>query len=402
MQSTHHAAPEDPHSRIECGTSPGTLSQERGSGLLALCAAAVLTVAVAVGCGGGSDPTPTPDTPGADFFACFETCVAKGGSDSQCRTFCEGGSVESPAKDEARVSSEDAEGCYEACIAKGGSGEACRGFCEEKPGLVGKPAGDVGEYLTFEHDGVTRRYLYHAPADLPANAPLVFFLHGHGGNAGETRAWVGLDRVADANGFAVAYPQGSGDYSGTPYWNARAFPGVVDDVGFLSALARSLQSAHGLDRERTFAAGFSNGGMMSYVLAMDAPDVFRGAASVVGTMAGDAWGDRDSSTATFPLLQISGLDDAVVPFGGSVDPTGGPGAPSMEDLIAYWSARNACSSVETDALNANTTRVRHVGCADGNEVWHYAIDDFGHEWPTVGGSAGFDGAEAVWGFFGGF
>ncbi len=360
-----------------------------------LCAVATLVLAGAVGCGDG----PAAD---ADFAACHETCIAKGGTDSTCRWFCAGGVTEPSAKDETKAPSGDSEACYEACIAKGESEATCRGSCEEKPGVDGgKPAPDADSFLTFEHDGVTRHYLYHAPPDLPGDAPLVFFLHGHGGNAGETRAWVGLDRVADANGFAVVYPQGSGDYSGTPYWNAHTFPGVTDDIGFLSALARSLQSEHGLDPERTFTAGFSNGGMMSYLLAMEAPGVFRGAASVVGAPWGSAWEDRERA-AGFPLLQISGIDDAVVPIDGIVDASGGVGAPALDEVIAYWGERNGCVASETDSLNPNTTRLRYVDCSGGNEVWHYRVANFGHEWPTVEGRAGFAGEEAIWEFFGRF
>ncbi len=381
--------------------------------LFVLCTVTTLMLVGALGCDDAPEPTattemasaePTAEAPGADFAACHETCIAKGGSDANCRTFCAGGTVEPPAKDEAKddikAPGGGPEACYEACVSKGGGESACQGFCEEKPSVDGgKTALDTSELLTFEHDGVTRHYLFHAPPDLPANAPLVFLLHGHGGNAGETRAWVGLDRVADANGFAVAYPQGSGNYEGTPYWNAHTFPGVDDDIGFLSALAQSLQAEHGLDPERTFTAGFSNGGMMSYLLAMEAPSTFRGAASVVGAAWGSAWEDRDSA-APFPLLQISGLDDTVVPVAGIVDPSDGEGAPAHEEIIAYWSERNGCSTAETDTLNANTTRIRHVDCADGNEVWYYEVDNFGHEWPTADGSAGFAGAEAIWEFFG--
>ena len=380
--------------------------------LPAFCAIAILVLGGALGCDEEPTPasTPTPDTRDADFAVCHATCITKGGSDASCRTFCAGGTVEPPAKQDERKDDvtgkdgdADPEACHEACIAKGGDDATCRGFCEEKPGVdEGKPTPDTSAFLTFEHDGVARHYVFHAPPDLPANAPLVFFLHGHGGNAGETRAWVGLDRVADANGLAVVYPQGSGNYEGTPYWNAHTFLGVDDDIGFLSALARSLQHEHGLDPERTFAAGFSNGGMMSYLLAMEAPGVFRGTASVVGAAWGSAWEDRDSAPAAFPLLQISGLDDTVVPVDGIVDPSGGPGTPAHDEIIAYWSERNGCSTVETDTLNANTTRRRHVDCVGGNEVWYYRVDNFGHEWPTVDGSAGFAGAEAIWEFFGRF
>ena len=374
--------------------------------LSVLCAIAFL-LAGALGCSDASTPTPTAEASGADFAACHATCIAKGGSDANCGTFCAGGTVEPPAKHDAgkddiagKDGDTDPDACYESCAAKGGDEATCRGLCEEKPSIDGgKLAPDTSAFLAFEHDGVTRHYLFHAPPDIPANAPLVFLLHGHGGNAGETRARVGLDRVADANGFAVVYPQGSGNYEGTPYWNAHTFPGIDDDIGFLSALARSLQSEHGLDPERTFTAGFSNGGMMSYLLAMEAPAVFRGAASVVGAAWGSAWEDRDSA-APFPLLQISGLDDTVVPVAGIVDPGGGPGVPAHDEIVAYWSERNMCSTTETDTLNGNTTRHRHVDCAGGNEVWYYEVDNFGHEWPTAEGSAGFVGGEAIWEFFG--
>ena len=369
--------------------------------LFIFCAVCVLVLAGALGCGDAPESTPTSNSADAEFFACYETCVAKGGSDANCSTFCAGGTVEPPAKDDAKTLGGDSEACYALCIAKGGDDATCWGFCEKDGVDEEKLAPDTSAFLTFEHDGVTRRYQYHAPPVLPANAPLVFFLHGHGGNADETRAWAGLDRVADAKGFAVVYPQGSGNYEGTPYWNAHTFPGVDDDIGFLSALARSLQREHGLDPERTFTAGFSNGGMMSYLLAMEAPGVFRGAASVVGAAWGSAWEGRDGA-ALFPLLQISGLDDTVVPVDGIVDPGGGPGAPAHDEIVAYWSERNGCSTVKTDTLNANTTRIRHVDCAGGNEVWYYEVDNFGHEWPTVEGSAGFAGAEAIWEFFGRF
>ena len=215
-----------PRSTLSLALSP---CRERGSGLFVLCAVSVFVLTGALGCDGAPEPTATPEptptsTPeesGAEFEACQETCVAKGGSDANCRTFCAGGTVGPPAEEGAGGKSEeegkdgkgeeedagdkgegdeakdvkapvaDSEGCYEACIAKGGGESTCRGVCEggkvgvdgEKDGTewAKKPASDTSAFLTFEHDGVSRHYLYHAPSDLPANAPLVFFLHGHGG-----------------------------------------------------------------------------------------------------------------------------------------------------------------------------------------------------------------------------
>ena len=61
--------------------------------------------------------------------------------------------------------------------------------------------------LVFKHGGLERSYKFYKPENLPANAPLVFVLHGRG----QSSSWsysLGFNRLADANGFAVAYPQG--------------------------------------------------------------------------------------------------------------------------------------------------------------------------------------------------
>ena len=61
------------------------------------------------------------------------------------------------------------------------------------------------DFLKFNHGEVDRRYLIYRPKDLPDKAPLVFFLHGYRGDA---RGYMelGMNRVADTNGFAVCYP----------------------------------------------------------------------------------------------------------------------------------------------------------------------------------------------------
>ncbi len=287
--------------------------------------------------------------------------------------------------------------CYDACIEKGTDDALCRKYCG------GDKTGDLSTYSTFEHGGVTRHFLYYAPPDLPLDAPLVIYLHGYGGYADEARGRIGLDDVADANGFAVCYAQGSPALDGLPSWNPLVEDSTADDVGFLSALAQSLQSEHGLDPMKTYAAGFSAGGFMTYVLAMAAPDVFKGAASFAGHMSGTSWDSRESSAATFPLLQISGLDDAQVPIEGGTDPKDGwGGAPHMDTIIDYWKDKNMCATSEVDDLDADTTRDRHIDCTDGNEIWYYKLDNFGHLWPTADSGTSFEGAELIWDFFGRF
>jgi len=72
-------------------------------------------------------------------------------------------------------------------------------------------------YSKFNHDGQTRLYILYLPNDLPENAPLVFVLHGYGSNGLTIMNYVDMNSIADENGFAVCYPQGSSDFKGIPH-----------------------------------------------------------------------------------------------------------------------------------------------------------------------------------------
>src|SRR5436853_42181 len=86
---------------------------------------------------------------------------------------------------------------------------------------------------------------------------LVLVLHGAGGWAQGFARHTGFSRVAEREGFVVAYPQGlerrwnDGRGNGTPH----------DDVGFVRALVDTLQRELGVDQRRIYATGISNGAM---------------------------------------------------------------------------------------------------------------------------------------------
>jgi len=128
---------------------------------------------------------------------------------------------------------------------------------------------------TLNHNGGERDYIFYKPDKLEKNDPLVFVLHGYTSNAETIRWYSGMNNTAKANGFAVCYPQGTPDYGGTTHWNARLSISQTDDIGFLSELAEFLQKEHNLDPEKTFVCGMSNGGYMSYILACEAPEIFK-------------------------------------------------------------------------------------------------------------------------------
>ena len=253
---------------------------------------------------------------------------------------------------------------------------------------------------TYEHQGTQRQYLFHKPANLSASAPLVIALHGYGGNARLFRFYSDLDDLADEKGFAVAYPQGVEEETGKAYWDAslELVPGA-DDVGFLTGLAKALQMEHGLDADRIFLFGFSNGGFMAYTLACQAPETFRAMASVLGTMSGHDWRHCQPSTP-LPVLQITALDDRTVPPDGSLGVKGGwGGAPPVAQVVEFWQQQNRCSDRDQKNFPPHTRADYCRRGVAGNEVWFYTIENFGHGWPDSKDDTGIDAIAVVWEFF---
>lgn len=152
-----------------------------------------------------------------------------------------------------------------------------------------------GRYeLRLRHDGIERMAIIHVPArwDAATPAPVLMALHGGGGGAlyQADDGNYGLITKSEQAGFIAVFPNGiSNARSGLlATWNAGACCGRardedVDDVGYLKAVIADLARRLRVDQARVFATGMSNGGMMAYRLACEAPEVFRGIAAVAGT-----------------------------------------------------------------------------------------------------------------------
>ncbi|MEC3907036.1 PHB depolymerase family esterase [Tamlana sp. 2201CG12-4] len=253
---------------------------------------------------------------------------------------------------------------------------------------------------SFIHNNIQREYVLYKPSNLPNNAPLVLVLHSYGRYAINHMESLQLNEVADTNMFAVYYPQGTLDENtGSPYWNARLHESNFDDVGFLTELAKHLQTKYNLDPIKTFVCGISNGGFMSYTLACESPKTFKAIASVTGTMSGYTWNHRNSTSLPVPVLQISGIDDQIVPIDGSMSTEyGWGGAPHMDTVMNYWKDFNQCKTIDTLFILPNVYGYHFKNGINENQVWYYKIADFGHDLPSIRNS-GLNTAELIWDFF---
>lgn len=173
---------------------------------------------------------------------------------------------------------------------------------------------------TIEVDGLTRVYRTYVPRGLAKGAPLIVVMHGSGQSGPQMRTETGyaFDRLADAHGFAVAYPNAdAGD------WETCSIVGAagrsqrhVDDVKFLTRMVDALITEAGVDRGRVFAAGSSRGGSMAIRLALEAPARVRAVAAVSANVPVPGNFRCTPAGPGASVMIMNGTDDPLMPFDG--------------------------------------------------------------------------------------
>ncbi len=258
---------------------------------------------------------------------------------------------------------------------------------------------------TLKNQGVTREYFLYLPDNLPANAPLVIVLHGHGGTA--MKGGQRLCQIADEHGFAVCYPQGIHDSTGKPCWNV-GYPFQADmkvnDVKFLCELVAHLQKKHGLSKKNVFCTGMSNGGEMCYLLAYLKPDVFAAVAPIAGLTLKWMY-DELTPTQPIPLMEVHGTKDKTSEWNGDLTNAGGWGAYiAVPQAVNLWAATARCTHEVTETfplLRNQVTLHKYVGGKPAwkggpdTEVWLYEVTEGGHSWAEKD----MDTCREIWRFF---
>ena len=261
------------------------------------------------------------------------------------------------------------------------------------PASAGAPRG-ISTMIGTPYGGTMRTFnLYVAPR-VPAQrpVPLLLVLHGLFHEAATAEAMSGLDRVADEEDVAVAYPAGV-----EQSWNAGTCCGSsssakVDDVGFLTHVVDLVAQIRPIDRNRVYVAGFSNGGMMALKAACERPDVFAAAASVGGTLQ-----TRCAGKGPVSALMLNGKLDTTVPYGGTaysrfLHTRLTPVPTAMRTLATHA----GCVAVR-DARHPRYTTRNYRGCARGTALKLVTAPGLGHRWPTTA-SHDIDAERIVWGF----
>ena len=251
---------------------------------------------------------------------------------------------------------------------------------------------------TLTHDNVNRNYLVYIPDsyDSEIDYPLMFVFHGFGGIATQFINNADMRDLAESNNFIVVYPQGL-DLGGTgSHWNC-SNPSAdnksdVDDIGFIENLIDQLILDYPvIDSKRIYAAGYSNGGFMSYYLACNSKK-FAAIGSVAGTMLDDSY---QSCNANFPtaMINIHGTNDFDVPYDGNTY------YPSIPEVVDWW--KNFNNTPNEDLLtnqDGSIEQYKYYNDAGDMYVEHIKIIGGDHYWDDKLNYEGKNTSGLIWDF----
>lgn len=270
--------------------------------------------------------------------------------------------------------------------------------------------------IKIQSNGMPRWYRVHTPPGFDENrpTPVVLAFHGGGGNAIQFMNQSGLNDTADKHGFVVVYPEGTGVLGGAPWfrlqtWNSGSCCGYaaennIDDVSFTRDLLADLATRMSVEADSVFATGHSNGGMMCYRLAIEAPEL-------VDAIAPNATCRNLNAQpqAPMPVIAFHGQLDCNVPWQGGIGcGVSGVWMRSQRDSLLPFVQINGGTPPPRGApaeRRGKALRYEAPGPQSGADVHYWWMTDHGHAWPGHGSAIGdpcnfdIDINEEIWVFF---
>ncbi len=229
---------------------------------------------------------------------------------------------------------------------------------------------EINEECEITVDGKTRKYWLYVPASVEGqeNVPVVFSLHGRGGNDTPDSEKPLFTSLAKEKGFIVVYPQGRNGGKEPNDWNN----GFVDATGweatgkenadtkFIKALVDKIQADYNtqtasnsnisVNPKRFYLCGFSMGGMMTYACAK----VLNGTFAAYGSCSGYPLNEFHMNLATenpIPFIHMHGNSDQIL------------GIKHLNTIIENLLFRNGCDLsqqvIDKDWVTTNVNGEAH-------------------------------------------
>ncbi|MEO7580220.1 MAG: PHB depolymerase family esterase [Massilia sp.] len=190
---------------------------------------------------------------------------------------------------------------------------------------------------SFEQGGLARslRYWLYIPSTAPANRldgpgmPLLVMLHGCEQTAPQFAEGTRMNRLAEAAGCAVLYPQQSLSAHAHRCWKwyERATQNGGGDVPLIVGMVRQVAERYPIDRARIYIAGISAGAAMAHLTALNHPELF----AAVGLHSSPMFGAGHSPVGALGVMQHGAGMRAEAAIGELMDKR--PGFPAVPAIL---------------------------------------------------------------------
>ncbi|MBN8608164.1 MAG: hypothetical protein J0L81_14695 [Caulobacterales bacterium] len=233
---------------------------------------------------------------------------------------------------------------------------------------------------TLAHEGVRRQFGLYAPPNLAPGQPasLLLVLHGRFSSAQAMHGLSHLQRVADARGALLVYPETVGGF-----WNDGGHAALgrretqQDDAGFIQAALAELGRTHMIDAASIHIVGFDAGGGMALQLACSG-QVQAASITLVSALMWEYSAQACASTRATPLLIVHGREDETFPVRGEVitEPVRARRF-GADETISFWARANGCANVSATGRGDS---VLYANCGSGAQVAYVGVPRGGHLW----------------------
>ena len=239
------------------------------------------------------------------------------------------------------------------------NGDEDDGDCqfERRPSSRAAQAPGTFETCTFSNHAGARSYKLYVPTRiLDTPPPLVVMLHGCTQSADDFAAGTQMNRLAEEQGFLVAYPEQAPHANSSKCWNWFKTQDQARDAGepsLIAGIAREIVSRHGADPRRVFVAGLSAGAAMAVVLGETYPEVF----AAVGVHSGLPYGSAHDVLSAMAAMK-----------------GGRSGLPGLKDLPGVTATPNRKAAQAIPIIVFHGDRDHTVQQTNGTEIVQQALD----------------------------